>query len=278
VAHEVSEHIEHAAHEPGHQGNQSRYIGLTIAVVGVLMALCAAKVGAARTELIATMVNETGAKSEYQAVSTKYRTLQAVLQHLHAAMPDLKVVENANKEINAVGTEVKNPDTAQAIKVTRLEIKKVLSAVIPTGEDVLRFTELVEHHAKVSEAAKEWAESYKDAIQMHQDSAEYFEMGQVAAEVAVVMASVGLLLLNRMVFARGAWVTAILLGALSFTLLARTYIVAHLKLHSAEEKILHTQSQFKEMSREEDDCKADQKLIRDVKEVIRKLDELTSDS
>ncbi len=57
MSHEITEKIEHAAHEAG---NLTRYIGLTIAVVGVLMALCSAEVGAARTELIATMVNENG--------------------------------------------------------------------------------------------------------------------------------------------------------------------------------------------------------------------------
>jgi len=79
VSHEITEHIEHAAHDP-HQGSLTRWIGITIAIVGVLMAVCSAQVGEARTELIATMVNETGAALEYQTVSTKYRMLQAQLQ------------------------------------------------------------------------------------------------------------------------------------------------------------------------------------------------------
>jgi hypothetical protein len=273
VAHEITEKIEHAAHEPG---NLTRYIGLTIAVVGVLMALCSAEVGAARTELIATMVNENGAKSEYQTVSTKYRTLQAVLQHLHAAMPDLKMIEDTNKELASLSGEVKNSDAAHGIKATRLETKKVLSAVIPTGEDVLRFTELVERHEKKSEAAKEWSESYGDAIKVHQNSAKYFEIAQIAAEVAIVMASVGLLLQARKVFARGAWLTAVLLGAISAALFVGTYANDYQKLHGAEEKIHHSHLHYKGMIDEEKDLAEDRKLIEDTRKAVEKLEHLMS--
>jgi hypothetical protein len=278
VAHEVSEHIEHAAHEPGHQGNLTRWIGLTIAVVGVLMALSAAEVGAARTDLIATMVDENGAKNEYQTVSTKYRTLQAVLQHLHAAMPELKLMEDADKDLTALTAEVKNPDTAQGIKATRLETKKVLSAVIPTGEDVTRFMKLVERHEKEAEAAKEWAGSYRDAIDVHKNSAANFELAQVAAEIAIVIASVGLLLQSRKVFAKGAWVAAMLLGALSLTLFAGTYIIDHQRLHGAKEKIHESQAHFKGMIKEEDDVAEDRKLIEDTKKAIEKLEKLMNHS
>ena len=53
-------------------------------MLGVLMALCSAQVGAARTELIATMVEENAAKTRYLSVANKYRSLSAQLQQLHA--------------------------------------------------------------------------------------------------------------------------------------------------------------------------------------------------
>ena len=48
--HEIVEHIEHAAHG-GHGGSgPARYIGITMALLGVMVAFCSAMVGAQRTE------------------------------------------------------------------------------------------------------------------------------------------------------------------------------------------------------------------------------------
>jgi hypothetical protein len=271
VPHELSEHIEHAAHEPG---SLTRYIGLTIAVVGVLMAVCAAEVGQARTDLIATMVDENGAKGEYQTISTKYRTLQAVLQHLHAAMPDLELMDKTDKELAPISSAVKtsNSESAQGIRVTRLETKKVLSAVIPTGDDVMRLIELVEGYEKQAEVAKEWSESYHDAIKVHRDSATKFEIAQVAAEVAVVIASVGLLLSSRKWFARGAWLTAVLLGVFSMSLFGWTFVVNHQQLNGAEHKIEETRKHYEGMIDEDKDRKDDRKLIEETKKAVEKLE------
>src|ERR1700678_1729946 len=76
VTHEIHEQIEHAGHEGG-SSYLPQFIGITIAILGVVMALCSAQVGAARTELIATMVEENAAKGRYTAVANKYRNLQA---------------------------------------------------------------------------------------------------------------------------------------------------------------------------------------------------------
>ena len=55
--HEIVEHIEHAAHGGhGAGGGASRYIGITMALLGVMVAFCSAMVGAQRTELIKAMV------------------------------------------------------------------------------------------------------------------------------------------------------------------------------------------------------------------------------
>jgi hypothetical protein len=279
VPHELSEHIEHAGHEPGHQGGGlARYIGLTIAMLGVLMAVCAAEVGAARTELIATMVNENGAKGEYQTVSTKYRTLQAVLQHLHASMPDLELMVKTDKELEPITSSVKNSnsESAHGIRVTRLETKKVLSAVIPTGEDVLSLIKLVEGYEEQAEAAKEWSESYHDAIKVHESSAKYFEIAQVAAEIAIVIASVGLLLSAQKMFARGAWVVAIVLGVTSMTLFGGTFSINYMRLHNAEHKIEESLEHYKGMIAKHDDVKNDHELIEQTKKAVQELEKLMS--
>ena len=256
MSHEVSEHIEHAAHEPG---NLTRYIGLTIAVVGVLMAVCAAEVGAARTELIATMVDENTAKGEYQTISTKYRTLQAVLQHLHAAMPELDLMDKADKELAPISSAVKdsNSESAQGIKVTRLEAWKILSAVVPTGNDVRRLIDLVESYEKQAEVAREWSESFHDAIALHRDSAAKFEIAQVAAEIGIVIASVGLLL-----------------GVLSMSLFGWTVIVNHHRLHDAEHKIEKTREHYEAAIDEKKDREEDRKLVEETKKTVEKLEHM----
>jgi hypothetical protein len=273
MSHEVSEHIEHAAHEPG---NLTRYIALTIAVVGVLMAVCAAEVGAARTELIATMVDENTAKGEYQTISTKYRTLQAVLQHLHAAMPELDLMDKADKELAPISSAIKdsNSESAQGIKVTRLEAWKILSAVVPTGNDVRRLIDLVESYEKQAEVAREWSESFHDAIALHRDSAAKFEIAQVAAEIGIVIASVGLLLGKLKWFARGAWITAMLLGALSLSLFGWTTIVNHHRLHDAEHKIEKTREHYEAAVDEKKDREEDRKLVEETKKTVEKLEHM----
>ena len=51
-------------HGPG------KLIGLTMALIGVLIAFCAALVGAERNELTRTMIEQTQAHSDYSSPST----------------------------------------------------------------------------------------------------------------------------------------------------------------------------------------------------------------
>jgi hypothetical protein len=271
VPHEISEQIEHAGHDSGHHGKFAQWIGITIAVLGVLMALCSAQVGEARTELIATMVKENGASQQYQTVSSKYRTLQAQLQQLHALMPDPKAMAETEAELKVLESQAKNPDTAQGIKAVRLEAKKILNTVTPTRSDVLRFTRLIRRHQKEAEGAREWAESYKDAIEVHEVTASRFERAQIAAEIGVIIASVGLLLSSHRRFALGAWITAIVLGVVTLSLAAGTYTVNHQKLHGAEEKIAASARHFAEMSTEKEDVAEDEKLMQEIERDIEKL-------
>jgi hypothetical protein len=271
VGHEISEQIEHAGHDSGHHGKFAQWIGITIAVLGVLMALCSAQVGEARTELIATMVKENGASMQYQTVSSKYRTLQAQLQQLHALMPDPKSMAETEAELKVLESQAKNPDTAQGIKAVRLEAKKILNTVTPTRSDVLRFTRLIRRHQKEAEGAKEWAESYKDAIEVHELTASRFERAQIAAEIGVIIASVGLLLSGHKRFALGAWIAAIVLGVITLSVAGGTYAVNHQKLHGAEEKIAASARHFAEMSTEKEDVAEDEKLMQEIERDIEKL-------
>ncbi len=61
-AREHSEHIAHAGHgDHGTDSKLSTHVGITMAILGVVLALCAAKVGAERTELVHSLVEQQNA-------------------------------------------------------------------------------------------------------------------------------------------------------------------------------------------------------------------------
>ena len=272
MPHEIHEHIEHAGHA-GHEGGGKlpQVIGVTVALLGVLMALCSAQVGAARTELIATMVEENGAKARYLTVSSKYRTLQAQLQQLHAAMPDPALLAKKDEELKTLLAQVKNPETMQGIRASELHADKILNTVTPTETDVNRFLSLVDRIRDETEAAKEWSESYEDAVQAHTNMAARFEIAQLAAEIGIVIASVGLLLSRKVAFARGLWVIALVLCIISLSVAGVTKIKNMQKLHDAEEKIHETEQVYESKNRDEEDVVDDKKLQEDIRRDIKRL-------
>ena len=88
---EHSEHIAHAGHE-GHDGGDGHaahsklgtWVGITMAMLGVLLAFCAAKVGGERTELVQTLVEQQNAHAKYQAQDIKHRVAFLDLETVHA--------------------------------------------------------------------------------------------------------------------------------------------------------------------------------------------------
>jgi hypothetical protein len=271
VPHEIHEHIEHAGHGGGAAGNLPQWIGITVAILGVLMALCSAQVGAARTELIATMVEENAAKTRFLSVSNKYRTLQAQLQQLHAAMPDPETLAKMNAQIKKLKDEVKNPEALQGIRATELHTDKVLNTVTPTEMDVLRFLNLLDRIREESEAAKHWSESYQDAVHAHENTAGRFEIALLAAEIGIVIASVGLLLSKRVGFARIAWGVSIVLGITCMGVAGATKVINSRTLHDAEQKIQSSEHHFHSMNKDEEDVAEDKKLEEDIRRDIKKL-------
>jgi hypothetical protein len=235
------------------------------------MALCSAQLGAARTELIATMVEENGAKTRYLSVANKYRTLQAQLQQLHAAMPDPEVLAIKDGQLKTLMAEVKNPDTVQEIKATELETDKILKTVTPTPSDVLRFLSLLDRIREEAEEAREWSESYHDAVQAHANTAERFEIALLAAEIGIIIASVGLLLAKRVTFASGAWGIAVVLGVICLGIAGATKMANTRTLHDAEAKIQASEHHYTSTNKDEEDVVEDKKLEEDIRRDIKRL-------
>lgn len=278
MGHQPHEHIEHAGHEAGHDsghgGGLARWIGLTIAILGVLLALCSAQLGAARTELVATMVEENSAKSQHTAVANKYRMLQAQLQHLHAAMPDPAFLARKDQELKALLADVKGPDGQAAIRAGRLQADKLLNTVVPTPDDVERFLALINRTRVQSEAARQWSESYHDAVEVHKHTAEHFEYALLCVEIGIVIASVGLLLARQVRVALAAWIVAVLLGLLSGGIATQTFVTNHRTLHAAEEKIHTSEHRYAGMNNEAEEVTQDKKLEDDIRKDLPALKKL----
>jgi Domain of unknown function (DUF4337) len=277
VSHEFLEHVEHAGHAGGGHGHGNdggsvlpQLIGITVAILGVLMALCSAQVGAARTELIATMVEENSAKARFLSVSNKYRMLQAQLQQLHAAMPDPEVMAKKHGELKKLEAETKAPDVLQAMKASKLQTEMILNTVTPTPSDVERFLNLIDRIREEMDAAGEWSQSYKDAIKLHASTAERFEIAQLAAEIGIVIASVGLLLSRKAMFARGLWIISMSLGLVAFGVGGVTQMANTQALHAAEEKIHHSEHHYKSFDKDKEDLAEDKKLEADIRSELKK--------
>jgi len=159
-AHENLERAEHASHAGGHHGSNNKLFGLTMALIGVLIAFCAALVGSERNELTKTMIKQTQAHSDFTAASTKYRLIMIELEKQHARVASAR-------------------DTAGG------------------WSPVKRFVELAADYGDERNLSKKWADTYEPLVEAHFDAAEGYEHAQLIAEIGIVMASLGILLASR---------------------------------------------------------------------------------
>jgi len=233
---ELLEHMEHAGHG-GHGDHKGpgKGIGITMAILGVMLALCAAMVGSQRTELIKTMVEQSNRFGLYQSESMKFRVMEADFEILHALTPskaEVKKFEVQLANVKSRSGKADDEDTAElkeAIDVATRELADILS---PDKEDEEHFAKLRDSYKRDMVEAKEDAEAYDGAIEAHQEAAEWYERAQLCAEIGIVIASIGLLLGSR-----PAWGVAIVMGILGAGIIGTTYIHTKGNLEAAEKKI-----------------------------------------
>jgi len=235
---ELLEHMEHAGHG-GHgdhgKGGSGKLIGITMAVLGVMLALCAALVGSERTELIKTMVEQSNKWGVYQSESMKFRVIEADAEILHAltpSRPEVKKFEDALKEVRSHSGKADDEDTSEikdTIDVATRELADILS---PDKEDEGPGAKLRASYMRALAEAKEDAEAYDGAIEAHQTGAEWYERAQLCAEVGIVLASIALLLANRK-----AWGVAVGIGAAGGIIILLTFVRTRGALAAAEKRI-----------------------------------------
>ncbi len=271
-SHEMLEHMEHAGHAEHHdhghgdghkkgEGKKSiaRYVGMTMAVLGVMLALCSAMLGGTRTELIAVMVQQNSVRGTYLAVASKYRTIIAELRGLHAFMQtDPEAAKKAEANAKKIESETDGTPQAPVIRFVAMKHDEVMGSVIPTPKDVLDNAKTAREYREERAKAMEWAESYEDAVKAHEHAAEHYEWAQLCAEFGIVLASIALLL-----GARPAWFGACGLGIASLAIIGWTYSTAHGSLVAAEHKIEEARNGYLGLNTEEKQEKEDDSLIAD---------------
>src|SRR5258706_6456822 len=138
---ERAEHAAHAGHGGGHESSPLlTRIGITMAMLGVLLAFAAARVGYERTELVQYLVEQQHAHSKYQAQDVKHRTAVLALRQLHAVAASSKV----------------------------------------NGDDLVAIASSVDRYLAEAQAAQAWGTAYDPMIAAHADAQEEDEHAQLA--------------------------------------------------------------------------------------------------
>jgi hypothetical protein len=274
---ELLEHMEHAGHagHSGHGGdhggkggaNTGRMIGITMAVLGVMLAFCAAMVGSARTELIGTMVEQSNTLNEYQAEEMKYRATVSQLQMLHALTPsqsEIRTFEDQLKGVHRNSGAADSEDTAELKAAIALSTKELAAIITPDPEDELHFIEMIHTYQEEATRSHEWAESYDELVEAHFKAAEHYEWGQLASEIGIVIASIALLLASRLV-----WGASLVCGIMCAGIIAWTYLDTRGHIHHGEDAIVKEKKEYEELKQEKGALGSDAKFLAEVEQGAR---------
>jgi hypothetical protein len=256
---ELLEHMEHAGHGGGHghgdhgKAGPGKAIGITMAILGVMLALCAAMVGSQRTDLIKTMVEQSNKWGIYQSESMKFRVMEADYEILHALTPSKAEVakfESALTAVHAKSGRSDDEDTAEIKETIDVATREIADILSPDKEDEDRFSKLRDNYKRDMAEAKEDAEAYDGAIEAHQEAAEWYERAQLCAEIGIVIASIALLLGSRKV-----WSVAVVIGGAGAVIIAMTYVRTGTQLAAAEKKIDDAAKNIAAIEADDDDDK-----------------------
>ena len=232
-AHEIAEHIEHAAH--GGNPKTSKFIGITMALLGVMVALCSALVGAERTELIKSLVQQSTRMGTYQTETMKFRAMRANEELLKALSPDqeeVKKIEATLRSKRAAGGRADDEDTAELKDLISSAVEDLADLLTPDKKVMTEFGKVAKTYERDMKEAREDADAFDGMIEARQEAAEGYERALLAAEIGIVIASVALLLGNRAV-----WSVSVVLALLCLGKVGVTYQHTGHAVLAAEKKI-----------------------------------------
>jgi hypothetical protein len=252
---ELLEHMEHAGHGGGHGDHNKpgpgKQIGVTMAILGVMLALCAALVGSHRTDLIRSMVEQSTKFGLYQAETMKYRVVEANLELLKSISPkkdEVAKIEQTLRGKRASSGRADDEDTAEIKDLIASATEDMADLLTPDPEEIVRFKKLAAKYERDMREAKEDAEAYEGRIEAHQEAAEWYERAQLFAEIGIVIASVALLMSSRKV-----WAIAVALGLSCAGIGAVTFVRTREALALADKKIEEASKNVQQIEADDDD-------------------------
>ncbi|HEX2735469.1 MAG TPA: DUF4337 family protein [Polyangiaceae bacterium] len=259
--HELAEKIEHAhhghgdahggGHGGGHKPGPSKGIGITMALLGVLLAFSAAMVGAQRTELIKAMVQQSTKWGLYQAETMKFRVMEGDLEMLKALTPKAAEVAKVDETLRSKrrpGGGADDEDTAEIKDLIASSTDDMAELLTPDPGEIKRFKATAREYELDMHEAKEDAEAYDLAIEAHQEAAEQYEHAQLAAEIGIVVASIALLLSSRMV-----WMFSLVLGAICGGSIGFTYVRTGHAMELAEKRVEEAEKNVLKLEHDDDE-------------------------
>ena len=224
---ERAEHTSHtgASHAGTQQHSNSKLIGLTMGLIAVLIAFCAAMVGGERNELIRTMIEQTQAHSDYSAASTKYRLIM--------------IEAEKQRGTGSSDLEAASPPAPSAVK--------------PFLSRLLR---LYQDYASERTLSKTWSDYYQPLVDAHFEAAEGYERAQLLAEIGIVIASLGVLLTSRT-----AWLASIVLAAICVLQLGKTWLHTRDAVGAAITHVRHSEETYQELRKAHTNAHEDEAAI-----------------
>ena len=213
---EKLERAESAAHI------SSKHIGVTIALIGVLIAFCAAMVSSEQNELTRTMTEQTQANSDFSGASTKFRVV----------MDELEKLRSQSSHESTDG------------------------GLLP---ELKRFLRLSLDYSRERDSAKTWVDTYQPAIEAHFDASDGYDNAQLVAEVALVVASLAILLSNR-----SAWVLSILMGVVCIAMLTSTFLKTRRSVSRALGNIRQAENAYQQLRKAHLSADQDQRTLDEL--------------
>jgi len=123
-------------------------------------------------------------------------------------------------------------DTAELKDLISSSVEDLADLLTPDHSVIVNFAKTAKTYERDMKEAKEDADSYDKMIEARQDVAEGYERALLAAEIGIVIASVALLLANRMVWGISLVLAIACMGTAGYTFTSSRKHVA-----AAEEKI-----------------------------------------
>src|SRR5262249_36866408 len=150
-------------HGDGHAKGPGKQIGITMALLGVMLAFCAAMVGSARTELIKDTVEQANKFGVYQAEATKYSVMDADYETRHALTPskaEVKKLEEKLATVKRAGGKADDEDTTELKEAIHAATTELADVLTPDPEDEARISGLAKKYKQDMAEAKEDAEAF----------------------------------------------------------------------------------------------------------------------